>query len=385
MKITPISIEESGPGVELKRIGDLISVTMADPDDGLAYAGNHVTLTFDLRTHENVVLAFEARESGDEPHAPRDCEGTIREDGQAVFGPVADFTFDGVAISGDGDGDDWYEARGLRDPSSQRFSPIEIDLDGAIAQAGLFHAEDFKVRFCQYDNMPRRMDGITIHGIRLTGDPLEVDPSLALHLPMDDNGPNPIVRDKTRKHHQTFLDPGGNPNTDGHTAPGTVGTGLAFDGVDDQISLGTDIVDLAGPFSISFWFATNDSKSQYLFGRAEGSTSPGLIILVSSSGGVMASLTDDNGDAPYIIAHGAYDFTGYAHLAVVRSDTQLKLYVDGVLRGERDLSLSTITPDSLRIATYAGIFAECTIDDFRVYDRALDLDEIETLHQLAED
>ena len=207
-----------------------------------------------------------------------------------------------------------------------------------------------------------------------------------MHLTMDDNAANPTVLDMAAgTHHQTFLDPGGNPNTDGHTVAGAVGTGLAFDGVDDQINLGTDIVDLAGPFSISFWFATNNSKSQFLFGRAKGATSPGLIIFVSSSGAITASLTDDNGDAPYIVAQGAYDFTGYAHLAVVRSDTQLKLYVDGVLRGERDLSLSTITPDSLRIATYAGFFAECTIDDFRVNDRALDLDEIETLHQLAED
>ena len=371
MKILPTQISEAGPGIDLSNLPDGLSVVFDDPNPDLAYTRNALTLTFDLSTIEQVKLQFEAKEFGDEPHAPP----------PSPFGDEAHF--DGVAISGDGQ--DWYEARGLRDLSSQRFLPIEIDLDAAIAQAGLFYTEDFRVRFCQYDNMPRRMDGITIHGIQLTGEPLEVDPSLVLHLPMDDNAPNPIVRDKTRKHHQTFLDPGGNPNTDGHTAPGAVGTGLAFDGVDDQINLGTDIVDLAGPFSISFWFATNNSKSQFLFGRAKGATAPGLIIFVSSSGAITASLTDDNEDAPYIVAQGAYDFTGYAHLAVVRSDTQLKLYVDGVLRGERDLSLSTITPDSLRIANYAGFFAECTIDDFRVNDRALDLDEIETLHQLAED
>src|SRR4030042_2811906 len=112
MILTPTSIEKSGPGVDLRRIGDLISVTMADPDDGLAYAGNNLTLTFDLRTHENVMLAFEATESGDEPHPPRDRQGRFREDGddgedgEAVFGPVADFNFDGVAIGGDGDNGD---------------------------------------------------------------------------------------------------------------------------------------------------------------------------------------------------------------------------------------------------------------------------------------
>ena len=62
----------------------------------------------------------------------------------------------------------------------------------------------------------------------------------------------------------------------------------------------------------------------------------------------------------------------------------LKLYVNGVLRGESDLSLSTITPDSLRIATFVGAFAECFVDDFRVYDRTLELDEIEALWQMGE-
>ena len=67
-------------------------------------------------------LAFEAKEWGGEPHPPRDREGRIREDVKGAFGPVAGF-----------------------------------NLDAALAQAGLFHSEDFKVRFCQYDNMPRRI------------------------------------------------------------------------------------------------------------------------------------------------------------------------------------------------------------------------------------
>ena len=62
----------------------------------------------------------------------------------------------------------------------------------------------------------------------------------------------------------------------------------------------------------------------------------------------------------------------------------LNPYVNGVLRGESDLSLSTITPDSLRIATHGIAFAECSIDDFRVYDTPLDLNEIETLWQMGE-
>ena len=378
MQITPKSIEQVGPRVDVTQIDDLLTVTMADSSKDWAYAANQLTLTFDLTSHENVVLAFAAKESGDEPHWPWNREGRIKEDGEGVFGPVADFDFDGVAISADGD--NWYEVRGLRDLSSRSFSLIEIDLDAAIAEAGLFYTQNFKIRFCQYDNMPSRMDGITIHAIQVTADPLPVDPSLVLHLPMDDNAPSPTVLDKTGKHHQTFLDPGGNPQTDSHSVPGAVGTGLAFDGVDDQISLDTDIVDLSGPFSITFWFATDDSKWQYLFGRNGGAGSPGLTLLVYPDGRVMASLTDNDGQNAYVIAHEAYDFAGYAHLGLVRSATELKLYLNAVLLRQTGVSLSTITPDSLTIGTYSGAFAESSIDDFRIYCEALTSSQIEDVH-----
>ena len=382
MLAQPTHIEASGPGVDLKRIGDLISVTMADPDDTLQYAGNHLTLTFDLTTYENVVLAFEARESGDEPHPLRDLQGSTREDGEGVFGPVADFNFDGVAIGGDGD--NWYEARGLRDLSSRRFAAIEIDLDATIANAGLFYAENFRVRFCQYDNMPRRMDGITIHGIQLTGEPLEVDPSLVLHLPMDDNAPNPTVRDRTRKHHQTFLDPGGDPNTAAHSVEGPSGAAsraLAFDGLDDRIRIDPALIDLASPFTVSFWFNANSTQGQYYFGRDGGSSSPGLVIYVYPDRRMLASLTDDNGVNAYAVASDTYDFNGFAHVAVTRGETDLNLYVNGnLLESQNAGALGPIRPEVLNIAVYSGVHAACAIDDFRIHDRELDAAEIRSLY-----
>ena len=63
---------------------------MSDPVKDLAYARNAATLAFDLSAYEHVRLTFEAKEFGDEPHAPPP-------------GPFADdVAFDGVAISADG-------------------------------------------------------------------------------------------------------------------------------------------------------------------------------------------------------------------------------------------------------------------------------------------
>ncbi|MCX5772900.1 MAG: hypothetical protein NTZ09_21885 [Candidatus Hydrogenedentes bacterium] len=70
MNITPATIEESGPGIDLSNQPEGLAVEMSDPVPDLEYARNAVTLTFDLSGFEHVRLVFEALEYGDEPHLP---------------------------------------------------------------------------------------------------------------------------------------------------------------------------------------------------------------------------------------------------------------------------------------------------------------------------
>ena len=70
MKITPIEIASSGPGGELSNLPSGLSIKMADPVEDFKYAFNTVTLTYDLSQYSQVRLRFEAKEYGDEPHAP---------------------------------------------------------------------------------------------------------------------------------------------------------------------------------------------------------------------------------------------------------------------------------------------------------------------------
>jgi len=102
--IAPILVEKDGPGVDLSSFPTGLAVEMSDPNPSLAYARNMVTLTYDLSGFENVELAFAAREFGDEPHWPKDEEGRAKDEGDEgalAWGPVADFDFDGVAMSDD--------------------------------------------------------------------------------------------------------------------------------------------------------------------------------------------------------------------------------------------------------------------------------------------
>ena len=154
MPIEPITITQDGPGIDLTNLSGSISIKMADPVEDFKYARNTVTLLYNLSGYVNVRLAFEAKEYGDEPHAPPSNPFT------------GDADFDGVAISIDGV--TWYEIQDLRNLRSDGFTAFDIDLDAAIALWGLSYTREFQIRFCQYDNNPAPMDGIFLHKIELT-------------------------------------------------------------------------------------------------------------------------------------------------------------------------------------------------------------------------
>ena len=154
MRIEPITITEDGPGIDLTNLSGGISIKMSDPVEDLKYARNTVTLVYDLLGNAAMHLTFEAKEYGDEPHAPPSNPFT------------GDVDFDGVAVSTDGAA--WYEIQDLRNLASDSFTEFDIDLDAAIAVWGLSYTSEFRIRFCQYDNNPAPMDGIFLHNIELT-------------------------------------------------------------------------------------------------------------------------------------------------------------------------------------------------------------------------
>ena len=102
MIIPPANVEQSGPGIDLSNQPEGVSVQMSDAVRDLEYARNAVTLTLDLSGFEHVRLSFKALEYGDEPHARKSEEGIEKGENDGVFVPVADFDFDGVAVSADG-------------------------------------------------------------------------------------------------------------------------------------------------------------------------------------------------------------------------------------------------------------------------------------------
>jgi hypothetical protein len=383
MKINPTEITSDGPGIDLTNLPDDLSIKMSDPVEDFKYTRNTVTLICDLSQYNQVHLSFQAKEYGDEPHEPPSNPFT------------GDANFDGVAISEDGN--TWYEIQGLRNLNTDSFTAFDIDLDNAIAQWGLSYNDQFKIRFCQYDNNPAPMDGIFLHAIELTGEPAAAG-SAVFHLPMDDNQASPTVRDTASgAQDQVFIDPSGDPNTAAHSVPGPNGTtALSFDGVDDRIDFGPellgDIVAAGCDFTIAFWYRTDadpGSDGKIFLCRDTSSILEAHIRFYVGLNSMYFRAGWGGGPGQYVILNtGASMLDGqWHHFALRRQGQALSLWADGAVKDNRtdpNYANSFFSPNWLA-AAIGQVFQSTNSDwpfemaDLRAYDRALSDEEITSL------
>jgi hypothetical protein len=119
-------------------------------DDGKGngiYSLNESILHLDLTDQSNVLLTLDHWNLKDESHS---LPGTF----------VGHANGDGIAISADGSR--WYTVAG---PTAS--GRVVVDLDAAIATAGISYTSDFRVKFQQYDNYPSPDDGREWDNIRV--------------------------------------------------------------------------------------------------------------------------------------------------------------------------------------------------------------------------
>ncbi len=128
-------------------------------------ARNELTLTLDLAGRTSLILKFWANAFSDEPNGPPSYPFTTGAD------------FDGVAISANGT--TWYEVQPLRSLTGI-YQQFTVDLDAAIAAAGISYTSAFKIRFNQYDNFGIPTDGIAIDDVLVAR---AFDNHLTLSLP----------------------------------------------------------------------------------------------------------------------------------------------------------------------------------------------------------
>jgi len=235
------------------------------------------------------------------------------------------------------------------------------------------------------------LDRDFLHRIQLTGE----FPGLLINLNMDDNADDPIVHDSTGQYDQTFLDPGGNPNTAAHSVPGAVGSALAFDGVDDCINLGNtfanDVLAAEHDFTVALWakFGNDPFPSGWRiflskFYNASSSDTGLYMLTYSTNNSIFCAVSFSDGSTFSRSFADSNDDT-WRHYALVRQGATVSVYRDGTLEGSQT---NAIGNEDLSNASnlYLGReewenhgYAKTVLDDFRIYSRALRDEEITEL------
>jgi len=157
---------------------------------------------------------------------------------------------------------------------------------------------------------------------------------------------------------------------------GNTNSAYSFDGVDDYISFATP-AELTGASAITFslWACSEMGASSEAFLLAINEPELGLVIY----SGMLGAVQGDSADVYGAVA------AGWVHYVTIWDGTEILLYEDGRLQA----SISTIAvdfndlgmPPASLVTVYAlGGHFTGSIDDVRVYNRALDSGEVAALY-----
>ena len=157
---------------------------------------------------------------------------------------------------------------------------------------------------------------------------------------------------------------------------------LEFDGVDDYVALGTNLINFTEPFTVSLWLKATGSgtSGQNVF---EVSHTRGIRIQYDqiSTGRIEVFLGDGTSDNRIESTDITPNIWGF--VTVVYDGTTSYLYMDGDQKDSEAVNISD--SDNLyylgRYSGYSGVEDfNGSISDVRIYNRALSADEIDTLY-----
>jgi hypothetical protein len=149
-----------------------------------------------------------------------------------------------------------------------------------------------------------------------------------------------------------------------------------FNGTDGYIEVNQSVVPTSGDFTVAFWGkgypnqpcmegvsqATGDGGSNFYIGRAEN------IMRV--------------GDDWPRVAEVSFPYNEWHHFSVSKNNNSTWLYIDGILKATLPVGIKNPTGSVFRIGRQYGFWGEWwkgSIDEARIYNRALSGDEIKAL------
>lgn len=220
-----------------------------------------------------------------------------------------------------------------------------------------------------------------------TGIESQLQNGLVAHWKMDENTGT------------TLSDSSGNANNSqnfsGNTtwAPGRYGSGLLFDGNNDAVLFNetpsTDLGALTDSYTVSTWFktTTNASSTVVLVNKGVGAASPMSLELSDTE--VAQFRIFGGGNSSLAVGSAALNDGKWHLITGVRdvNEDKVFIYVDGELAGLTTDTLTSSAANDSQLSLGAaedlsGDFTG-TMDDTRIYNRALSASEVQMLYQYS--
>ena len=169
-------------------------------------------------------------------------------------------------------------------------------------------------------------------------------------------------------------------------SPGVIGLAGDFDGVDDTVSFSAypDPFFGTNDFTVAFWFNLGTVGRQSVLSKRAFCGNTNFIDIRTQGSQIHLELTE--GGSPGYTSSATYT-PGWHHFAGVREGATIRVYLDGSLADEDSTGtvLDIEDPVDLGIGTSACVGVDGTVplqgslDDLRIYSRALDDLEIDAL------
>ncbi|MDO9068905.1 MAG: LamG domain-containing protein, partial [Deltaproteobacteria bacterium] len=166
-------------------------------------------------------------------------------------------------------------------------------------------------------------------------------------------------------------------------AAGKVGQAFSFDGTNDYVEMAGSETGVFGAnaFTVDFWMYANDNgNSAYLLGKSSPDGGQGWDIRFRDNSIVVVGV---NGWAENIISEASVTANAWHHIAISATDTDVKLYIDGIIKGTCSRNAISLTTNPFRIGyttNYGGFVFNGLIDEVAIFSRALTAGEIATIY-----
>lgn len=170
---------------------------------------------------------------------------------------------------------------------------------------------------------------------------------------------------------------------------GKIGKCYSFDGTNDYISI-TNVnypSIFAGPFSICFWiYSSTDGSRDVYFGNYGISGSGNWLNIEKNTSNQLRFWWNNGAPNKYFTSYNILNEEGWTHVTLTRSENTIKVYKNGIFIDSYVTNLSNNVPTT---ATMFGIGGDSRhsgdlmlggkINDFRIYDHALSLKQIQQI------